>query len=163
MRFAIVALLMGCAASFPKAIEAPAGGHVVMRALGRGKQIYVCQRAEEEPFRWSLREPVAMLFDGSGRIMGQHYVGPTWEAIDGSRVVGAKREAADSPDGSIPWLLLSAQSTAGDGVFAGVSWIQRVDTQGGQAPESACDAQHLGAVRVVPYSATYVFYATAAR
>ncbi|CAN5925593.1 hypothetical protein BH11MYX4_BH11MYX4_06510 [soil metagenome] len=34
--------------------------------------------------------PEATLFGHHGRVAGKHYAGPTWEANDGSTVVGAK-------------------------------------------------------------------------
>jgi hypothetical protein len=39
-----------------------------------------------------------------------------------------------------------------------VTFIQRLDTVGGLAPTSACDAQHVGEVAGVEYTATYYFY-----
>ncbi len=43
--------------------------------------------------------------------------------------------------------------------MARVEFIRRSDTHGGDAPNAiGCDAQHLNAVRRVPYTATYTFY-----
>jgi hypothetical protein len=39
-----------------------------------------------------------------------------------------------------------------------VTSIQRLNTSGGVAPASGCDADHLGAVANVPYTADYFFY-----
>jgi Protein of unknown function (DUF3455) len=36
--------------------------------------------------------------------------------------------------------------------------VQRVDTQGGVAPTSGCDAAHVGTEKSVAYTATYYFY-----
>jgi hypothetical protein len=67
---------------------------------------------------------------------------------------------ADAPGGrSIPWLLLEAKTTSGTGVFSRVTSIQRTDTVDGLAPETGCDAQHLGARQASPYRAVYSFYA----
>ncbi len=38
-----------------------------------------------------------------------------------------------------------------------VSYIQRLDTVGGLAPSSGCDAAHVGAIARVDYKATYFF------
>ena len=59
---------------------------------------------------------------------------------------------------AIPWLLLAADSSQGDGVLAGVDYIQRLETRGGLAPAGACDPA-ADATVAVPYRARYVFYA----
>ena len=60
---------------------------------------------------------------------------PTWEALDGSRLTGARVASAAAPDGkSIPWLLLRSTSSVGPGLFGDVTWVQRLDTVGGAAP-----------------------------
>ena len=62
------------------------------------------------------------------------------------------------PADDIPWLRLKAVSTQGDGVLAGVDFIQRLETRGGVAPTGACDPA-TDATVAVPYRARYVFYA----
>ena len=47
----------------------------------------------------------------------------------------------------------------GSGAMTGVSYIQRLNTQGGVAPATACDAAGKGQRQVVAYQADYVFYA----
>lgn len=84
---------------------------------------------------------------------------PTWEALDGSRLTGAKAASAPAPDGkSIPWLLLRSTSIVGPGLFGDITWVQRLDTVGGTAPAVGCDAGHVGAEVMVPYRADYFFY-----
>jgi hypothetical protein len=39
-----------------------------------------------------------------------------------------------------------------------VKFIQRVQTEGGAAPATGCDADHPGATARVPYTAVYHFY-----
>ena len=56
---------------------------------------------------------------------------------------------------AIPWLLLEAKSTAAPGIFANVSYIQRVNTAGGMAPGTPGTP---GQVVRVPYTAEYYFY-----
>ena len=46
----------------------------------------------------------------------------------------------------------------GSGAMTGVSYIQRLNTQGGVAPTLACDAARKGQRQVVAYQADYVFY-----
>ncbi len=43
-------------------------------------------------------------------------------------------------------------------MFAGVTNIQRVATQGGVAPGTGCDASNAGQEARVPYTADYYFY-----
>jgi hypothetical protein len=57
---------------------------------------------------------------------------------------------------SIPWLLLSAASNEGPGIFADTTFIHRVNTVGGKAPST--DGTFVGQVARVPYNADYFFY-----
>ena len=92
-------------------------------------------------------------------MVGTHFAGPTWQGQDGSAVIGAVLERADSPDqGAIPWLLLEAKQHAGSGAFSTITHIQRLDTAGGAAPTEGCDADHAGEEVRAPYTATYAFY-----
>jgi hypothetical protein len=50
-------------------------------------------------------------------------------------------------------------SHEGTGVMAQVTFIQRINTKGGKAPASGCDAGHAGQEVRVPYSADYRFFA----
>lgn len=78
-------------------------------------------------------------------------------------VTGQKIASADAPDkDAIPWLLLAVVSHSGSGKLTNVTHIQRVNTKGGKAPVSGCDASSVGEVRS-PYSATYRFYETKAK
>ena len=98
-----------------------------------------------------------MLYD-HGRPVGIHYRGPTFESFAGSAVVGALEVSVPAPHpGAIPWLLLRAVSTQGDGVLGGVDYIQRVRTKGGVAPADPCDAAEDSTLSV-PYRAQYQFY-----
>jgi Protein of unknown function (DUF3455) len=53
-------------------------------------------------------------------------------------------------------LRLQSVSTTGPGVFSSVTYIQRVNTQGGKAP--AVPGDSVGASVEVPYTAEYYFY-----
>src|SRR5262252_3576498 len=120
----------------PENLKAPEG-HVLLKALGKGVQIYTCKATTDNPakFAWTFKAPEAELKNKEGENIGKHYAGPTWEASDGSKVVGALQQQAASPDPSaIPWLLLKAKSNEGTGAFSKVIYIQRVDTTGGRAP-----------------------------
>jgi hypothetical protein len=142
----------------------PPGGHVMLlKAKAVGAQIYVCKAKADDPdrFEWVLKAPDADLFDEGGRRIGRHFAGPTWEALDdGSRVVGTLIETIPAPKGGdIPGLLLRRRAGVGKGWSSKVTYIQRVDTEGGIAPPGGCDNAHQDQEVRVKYKATYVFYA----
>ncbi len=100
--------------------------------------------------------------DASGHVAGRHFAGPTWQAADGSQVVGAVLVASAAPNQTtIPWLLLRAASHAGAGRFADVTYVTRTRTAGGKAPTAGCDARHEGTEKRVSYSAIYSFFTQA--
>ncbi|MCZ4606619.1 DUF3455 domain-containing protein [Streptomyces sp. Lzd4kr] len=66
--------------------------------------------------------------------MSLHSRGPVWvSAVDGS-AVDAAAVATSPKECTIPELLLKATATRGTGLFGGVTYIQRRDTEGGVAP-----------------------------
>jgi len=150
--------------SVPAALDVPAAQVLVLSARGVGVQIYECAAAKDDPaqFLWTLKAPEAALRDAAGRTVGTHYAGPTWEAPDGSKVVGEVVAKAESPQSAaIPWLLLRAKTASGKGIFSAVVSIQRLRTSGGKAPALGCDAAHSGETTRVPYSADYRFFRSA--
>jgi hypothetical protein len=133
-----------------------AGDAIELR--GSGAQVYTCE-ASPSGFSWRLKAPEATLLDDAGAEVGRHFAGPTWQARDGSTVVGEVMVSNPPPQpNSIPWLLLRAKSHSGSGAFASVGYIARIRTEGGVAPASGCDATDTGVERRVPYSAFYVFF-----
>ena len=140
----------------------PQGGAVLLFELAaRGVQIYVCEAKPDDAtsFVWTFKAPEAELFNWRGELVGSHFAGPTWRGHDGSAVVGAVLERADSPQaGAIPWLLLEAKEHEGSGAYSTITHIQRLDTIGGVAPAEGCDAAHAGEEVREPYEATYAFY-----
>lgn len=166
-----LALLLGGAAAaqaprttapaVPEAIKAPSGQSLVLVAHAAGAQIYLCTTAADGTLQWKLKAPDAELRDEAGSVIGHHSAGPSWKHRDGSEVAGRMVSAVDAPDAdSIPWLLLTAVSHAGDGVLAHVASIQRIHTRGGQPPPAAqCDAARHDAQVRVPYRADYYFFA----
>jgi hypothetical protein len=145
----------------PEALKPPAGQVLQLEALASGVQIYDCAaNPDGSGPAWTFRAPEATLVDRNGKSLGKHYAGPTWEGLDGSRVVGEvkARDSGPTPATAIPWLLLAAKSHSGGGVFGATQSIQRVSTGGGVAPAEACTAERLGQPARVPYTATYYFY-----
>lgn len=146
--------------SIPDAIKAPATDKLAMTVTARGVQIYECRPTKEDAakFEWVFKSPEAELFDAGGKKVGKHYAGPTWESNDGSKVVGEVKAKMDSPDGSIPWLMLVAKKNEGPGVLGKVTSIQRILTEGGKAPSESPEAAQAGTELRVTYNATYLFY-----
>ena len=143
----------------PPQIQAPANEQLLLQVHAKGDQVYTCKGATTQ-FAWTLKAPDAQLFDKDGKPFGKHFAGPSWEASDGSRVSGKAVANVPSPDAdSISWLLVNIISHDGSGVLSRATTIQRLNTKGGKAPASGCDAAHSGQEVRVPYSADYLFYA----
>jgi hypothetical protein len=148
----------------PPTLLASSGEVVFLEAQASGVQVYDCASKPGPPlsYEWTFRGPEAALVDASGRSLGKHYAGPTWQSNDGSSVVGeVTSRASGSGANAIPWLLLRAKATTGSGVFSATTSIQRVRTAGGVAPPTACSAANASQVARVPYTATYYFYRAA--
>jgi len=154
----------GIATAAPSAPDVPGGiavsdgskpfliGHAV------GVQIYRCNGTA-----WTLFAPRADLYGDNGHLIATHFGGPSWQANDGSKVVGRRIKDPITVDPTaIPWLLIEPTSvTAGaDGDrLAGTTFIQRIKTTGGLAPApSTCSADTAGDEVEEPYTADYVFW-----
>jgi len=154
------ALSVAAPPAVPDEIKVPAGEKLVLQAHATGFQIYTCKAAGDGAAQWELKAPDADLHDGKGTVIGHHFAGPTWKHKDGSEVTGKASAHVDSPDpASIPWLLLAAKGHTGQGVFATVSSIQRINTKGGKPPAAGeCTAANDGTESKSAYSADYYFY-----
>jgi hypothetical protein len=146
-------------AGLPAGIALPPGEEAALRLEARGTQNYECREKEggaPGEYEWALVAPEADLFDSSGRSVGKHYAGPTWESTDdGSKVMASLKARAPAPEAdAIPWLMLTVTQATGEGVFSEVKSVQRTDTHGGQPPAGACPA---GELLKVPYTAVYWF------
>ncbi len=142
----------------PDVLKVPSGNVLLLRAYGKGVQIYTCPDTTHAT-------PHAILLESDrdeGDLVAIHFAGPSWQATkDGSIVVGdaanAKHVVAPDPD-SVDWLLLPTKSTTGNGLFSKVTFIQRLHTDGGKAPTGSCDQKQDGTKILVEYSAQYLFY-----
>jgi hypothetical protein len=143
------------AQGIPAKLAPPQERVLVGKYAAKGVQIYVCN-VKRDTNEWDFKAPEAELIDAQGRPFAKHYAGPTWEAPDGSKIVG--KVLANEPAskaGAIPWLLLSTESS-GSGVLAGARFVQRVNTSGGVGPTGACPTA--GTERRVDYTADYIIY-----
>ncbi len=161
----LIALDAKAISMVPENIRVPANQTLSLEAHAIGVQIYDCKPSKDDPSRyeWVFRSPEADLYDLTGKRIGKHYAGPTWESNDGSKAVGVTKAKNDGPDATaIPWLLLGVKSTSGVGVLDHTVSVQRIETVGGIAPAEGCGpAQAASQTPVearVPYTATYDFF-----
>ena len=125
-------------------------------------QIYTCLTLPSG-YAWSSSStPRADLYNDNGTRIIHHFGGPSWQAKDGSKVVGSRVNGVPGEGNTIPWLLLSAASTSagpdGDRLEP-TTFIQRIATTGGVTPPAGdCNAATAGTAREVPYTADYVFW-----
>jgi hypothetical protein len=126
-----------------------------------GVQVYTCEYDGSHHLAWLFKNPQATLYDPVGRAVFQHDAGPSWQAHDGSRIVGHPiAQMASASAGSIPQLLLETKSDdkSGDkdGELSDVRYVQRLNTVGGGAPAQMCTTEHQ--IAYSPYIANYVFW-----
>ena len=149
------------ATAVPANLNVPAGNSLALTLEADGVQIYRCQESTKTAgtYEWTFVEPHADLLNATNERIGIHFAGPSWQANDGSTVKGAVVEKADSPNKAIQWLLLKAASVTGNGLFSHVTYVQRIDTVDGVAPQadSCTDAQN-GLMSRIPYRAEYRFF-----
>ena len=148
-------------AALPASVQVPAGHAVAWETVGVGSITYQCdaKRDMANQFEWRFVGPDAKLNDRQGKQVGKYYGPPaTWESMDGSKLTGVQVAISPSNAGNIPLQLVKANPAMGNGNMNGVSYIQRVATQGGVAPMISCDMGAVGRRQVVNYQADYIFY-----
>ena len=138
------------------------GASLLLHAIGRGVQIYTCSASTiggNTSYAFALTAPDATLYDEQMHAIGKHSAGPTWTLTDGSNVVGALQAKSPSPTpAAVPWLLLKVASNNGAGRLARATFVHRLNTSGGLAPASGCDAGTVGKQARVDYTADYYFW-----
>ena len=135
-------------------VKVPDGNRLVSTMDAQGVQVYQCTAGA-----WKLLEPAATLTE-KGKTVALHSRGPVWvSTVDGSAVNASAVPGASAPrPNAVPAVLLKATATRGDGVFGKVTYVQRLNTEGGAAPAGACTGE---AQMAVPYTAVYAFYTAA--
>ena len=151
----------------PAIIDLPAnlpnGNLRVATFYAEGVQKYKAQLVEgSDParYQWVFVAPQAMLYDINNKKVGTHYAGPTWHLTKVDSIVAQQfvpaRTAPAFESSSVDWLLLMPKTgITPTGLFANVSYVQRIATVGGKAPVippvSVADTVD------VPYTAVYRF------
>jgi hypothetical protein len=161
--------------SVPAGLEVLAPSEAFLLGRGVGTQNYVCQpSASLGRVAWTLFTPQATLFSDLDEQLTTHFFSPnpdegrivrvTWEDSRDSSIVWARLIASVvvTPD-AIPWLKLERAGTqegpTGGATLTETTFIQRVNTVGGVAPATGCDAlPDVGHKAFVPYTADYFFY-----
>ncbi|MCX8004410.1 MAG: DUF3455 domain-containing protein [Burkholderiaceae bacterium] len=144
------------ALGFFSKIRAPDSVQPTLRLSARGVQVFRCE-PRGGGFAWVFRLPEAELLDAAGRVVGRHGANFSFEHTDGSRLLASVLAFDEAPRaGDLRWLLLSARSF-GQGVFAGVTHVQRVNTVGGMPP-ARCEAGQQNRLLRIDFSADFVFY-----
>jgi Protein of unknown function (DUF3455) len=171
----LVSLLAACASTsgggqavpafnqsaLPASVQVPSGNKVALETVGSGSITYECRVKANTPnaFEWVFVGPDAKLADRKGNVVGKYFGPPaTWQSLDGSKITATQLAVAPAQPGSIPLQLVKANPAVGEGAMKGVSYIQRVATQGGVAPAKVCDAGMLSKKEVVQYQADYIFW-----
>lgn len=147
--------------ALPDAVKVPTGHRVAMETAAAGDITYECRAKKDKPaeFEWVFIGPDAGLRDRHHQRVGKYYGPPaTWESNDGSKVTATQLAVAPNGAGNIPLQLVKANPATGPGAMQGVSYIQRVATQGGVAPATACAGMNAGQKHIVPYQADYIFW-----
>ena len=138
-------------------IKVEEGNKLAFHAYAKGVQIYKWNVVTQT---WDFVAPQAGLFaeEGYHGEIGTHYVGPTWESQSGSKVEARRVLGTGcTPDPTaIAWLLLKQIRTEGPGIFAKITFIQRVNTVGGLAPTTPGTFD--GEIKESAYTAEYYFY-----
>lgn len=149
------------AADLPTEIQVPAGNSVAMTTSAVGNITWECKDDAKNPGKvaYAFAGPRAVLNDAKGNQAGSYYGPPaTWEALDGSAVTGKELAVSPSKKGSIPMQLVQANPSTGTGVMNGVTYIQRINLEGGSAPTMGCSEATKGHKVVVNYAGDYVFW-----
>ena len=145
-----------------ESIRVPAGNVVALETTGVGVLNYECRAnvAASGQTGWTLVTPKADLIDRTGKNVGT-YSGPpaTWTHMDGSTVMGAQIAIAPALGADNIAIQLSRGAPGMNaGAMQGVTYIQRINTKGGQDLTKACRSADIGDKLTLPYQADYIFW-----
>ena len=145
-----------------ESIRVPAGHVVALETTGVGVLNYECRAnvAASGQVGWALVTPKADLIDRTGKTVGT-YGGPpaTWTHMDGSTVVGTQLAIAPVlGSNNIALQLSKGNPGTTAGALQGVTYIQRINTKGGQDLSKACTSADIGDKLTLPYQADYIFW-----
>jgi hypothetical protein len=167
----------------PGLAEVPAGNTAFLVGHAVGTQNYVCLPADFG-FAFALFTPEATLFLDNDKQIITHFFSPnlspippetlgtiraTWQDSRDTSSVWAKvhqpngAAIVDKHANAIAWLTLDVVGTqegpTGGDTLADTTFVQRLNTVGGGAPETGCASSgDVGKEVFVPYTADYFFF-----
>lgn len=131
----------------PAKLVPPQEGPLVGKYAAKGVQIYVCN-VKGGVGEWGFKAPEAELIDAQGRSFAKHYAGPTWEAPDGSKIVGkilasesARPASVRRPEQSGVSITQLTTSFTSDEVRPGQTVDRRLSRRGRKAEPRAATRQ----------------------
>ena len=141
-------------------LRAPANETPAFALTGSGVYIYQCRQStlDANAYEWGFIVPDATLYDGTRSVARHATVGLYESMSDRSSISGFVRGSQAAGAANLPWVSMRAQPLSENGMFAGVTTIQRVNTHGGAAPGGSCGPDNLGAEARVAFQADYYFY-----
>jgi hypothetical protein len=141
-------------------LRAPANEEPAFMLSGNGVYVYECRQSFANPnvYEWNFVVPDATLYDGSRTVARHQTVGLFEATSDRSTLSGIVSASQAAGVANLPWVSMRAQPLSAEGLFAGVTTVQRVNTRGGAAPTSGCGPTTLGGEARVAYQADYYFY-----
>ena len=151
----------------PDSLKVPAGASIITHVYAKGVQQYVCSQDSKDTthYLWVFVAPKADLYSDTDyhKLVGKHYLNaekkPTWKLKDESTISGLKLKSVKASDSlSVPWLLLKAITPEGTGQATAITYIQRINTRGGNSPVIIGSPPRNGQLLEVPYTAEYLFY-----
>jgi hypothetical protein len=158
----------------PAALQVGQGEALAQVLTTRGDETYRCERIKvgapgdvagpNTQLTWVQAGSEATLVDADRQSIGTVTPGDYFVAYDGSYVKTVLNGQAQVAANTLTWTRYKARYNAGtrsgEGRFANVTSIQRIDTTGGLPPVYDCTLE--GSRLLVPYSATYMLYRAAA-
>ena len=142
------------------ALRAPANEAPAFVLTGNGVYIYQCRQSSLDPnaYEWGFIVPDATLYEGTRSVARHATVGLYESMSDRSSISGVVRGSQAAGTANLPWVSMRAQPLSESGMFAGITTIQRVNTNGGAAPGGGCGPDNVGAEARVAFQADYYFY-----
>lgn len=140
----------------------------------RGDETYRCTRSKvgapgdvqgpNTQLLWTEAGSEGTLVDSDRKSIGTVTPGGYFVAYDGSYVKTLLNGQSQVAANKLTWTRYKARYDAaprtGEGRFANVTAVQRIDTTGGLPPSYPCDLE--GSRLLVPFSATYMLYRASA-
>ena len=151
---------LGEPAGIPPRLRAGANEQLAFTLSGNGVNVYQCKSTvtNADVYAWYFVAPDATLYDGSHEVARMSSPNQIEALSDLSSVSGVLRAAQSAGPSDLPWMQAAAFSNGDSGLFAGVTSFQRVNTRGGTAPSTGCNADNVGEEARIAFNADFHFY-----